>query len=408
MYLRIIVRRLGLLLVILAVASVSIAQEPGMMPSSQLSQADCAAAVENGGNLPDGCTPQGESVSGSRQTQQTDSAAPIQSPRLTGARPDTPERETVPPLNPSQRKKAQPPLRPQTEFEQVVADTVGRALPLFGQSLFAQPPSTYAPTDRVQVPGDYVVGPDDELQIRIWGQLNADLRVVVDRAGQVYIPRIGQISVAGVHYSELDHFLKNEIQKTFHNFSLTVSVGRIRSIQVFVVGQARYPGTYTISSLSTLVNAIFASGGPTPQGSLRDVQVQRDGKTIAHMDFYDLLVNGNKSKDIHLQSGDVLYYPPVGPLVAVAGSVNTPAIYEAKLGSSLTDLIEIAGGLSTVYPVHSMPMYAARFQRHPVAENLAWRGINLPSYPALSHEDVRMIANVVRQFFVAPGRSISH
>ena len=111
----------------------------------------------------------------------------------------------------------------------------------------------------------------------------------------------------------------------FHNFNLTVSIGRIRSIQVFVVGQARYPGTYTISSLSTLVNAIFASGGPTPQGSLRDVQVQRDGKTIAHLDFYELLVKGDKSKDVRLQSGDVSYYPPVGPLVAIAGSVNTPA-----------------------------------------------------------------------------------
>ena len=145
------------------------------------------------------------------------------------------------------------------------------------------------------------------------------------------------ISVAGVRYSDLDQHLKDEILKVFHNFSLTVSIGRIHSIQIFVVGQARYPGTYTISSLSTLVNAIFASGGPSPQGSLRDVQVQRDGKTIAHMDLYDLLVKGDKSKDVRLQSGDVMYYPPVGPLVAVAGSVNTPAIYEVKHDSSLAD-----------------------------------------------------------------------
>ena len=176
------------------------------------------------------------------------------------------ERETVAPLNPSQRKKVELPLQPHTEFEQIVADTIGRTLPLFGQTLFAQPPSTFATTDRIQVPGDYVIGPDDELQIRIWGQINADLRVVVDRSGQIYIPRVGEISVAGVHYSDLDQHLKNEILKVFHNFTLTVSIGRIRSIQVFVVGQARYPGTYTISSLSTLVNAIFASGGPTSAG----------------------------------------------------------------------------------------------------------------------------------------------
>jgi protein involved in polysaccharide export with SLBB domain len=272
---------------------------------------------------------------------------PVQVPQLTAAPPEAPDRETGAPVNPSERKKAES-LRPHTEFEQIVADTIGRTLPLFGQSLFVQAPSTFAPSDRMQVPGDYVVGPDDELQIRIWGQLNADLRVVVDRSGQIYIPRVGQISVAGIHYSDLDQRLKSEILKIFRNFSLTVNIGRIRSIQVFVVGQARSPGTYTISSLSTLVNAVFTSGGPTAQGSLRDVQVQRDGKTIAHLDFYELLVKGDKSKDVRLQSGDVLYYPPVGPLVAIAGSVNTPAIYEVKQGSSLSDLIEIAGGLSTI------------------------------------------------------------
>jgi protein involved in polysaccharide export with SLBB domain len=272
----------------------------------------------------------------------------VQSPQLTAGRPETPEKDTVPPVNPSKDKKVKLALQPETEFEQIVADTIGRTLPLFGRTLFAQPPSTFAPTDHTQVPGDYVLGPDDELQIRIWGQINADLRVVVDRSGQIYIPRVGQISVAGVHYSDLDQYLKNEILKVFHNFNLTVSIGRIRSIQVFVVGQALYPGTYTISSLSTLVNAVFASGGPTPQGSLRDVQVQRNGETIAHLDFYELLVKGDKSKDVRLQSGDVLYYPAVGPLVAIAGSVNTPAIYEMKRGSTLSELVEIAGGLSTV------------------------------------------------------------
>jgi protein involved in polysaccharide export with SLBB domain len=280
--------------------------------------------------------------------RQQQDAAPVQVPQLTNARPEIPEQAIVAPVNPAQRDNSDLTARPHTEFEQIVADSVGRTLPLFGQSLFAKAPSTFAPTDRTQVPGDYVVGPNDELQIRIWGQLNADLRVVVDRSGQIYIPRVGQIPVAGIHYSDLDEHLKREILKVFHNFSLTVNIGRIRSIEVYVVGQARYPGTYTISSLSTLVNAVFASGGPTPQGSLRDVQVQRDGKIIAHLDFYELLVKGDKSKDVRLQSGDVLCFPAVGPLVAIAGSVNTSAIYEVKHGSSLGDLIEIAGGLSTV------------------------------------------------------------
>jgi polysaccharide biosynthesis/export protein len=351
MYVRTFVRRRYLpLLIVAALVSLSSAQDS--TSEARPSQAECLAAANSGNTLPADCT-QDDSSGGTSMRQQQSSVqntAPtlIQAPQLTAGRPETLERETVAPMNPSQRKKVELPLRPHTEFEQIVADTIGRTLPLFGQTLFAQPPSTFASTNRVQVPGDYVVGPDDELQIRIWGQINADLRVVVDRSGQIYIPRVGQISVAGVHYSDLDEHLKSEILKVFHNFNLTVNIGRIRSIQVFVVGQARYPGTYTISSLSMLVNAIFASGGPTPQGSLRDVQVQRDGRTIAHMDFYDLLVKGDKSKDVSLQSGDVLYFPPVGPLVAIAGSVNTPAIYEVKHGSSLSDLIEIAGGLSTV------------------------------------------------------------
>jgi polysaccharide export outer membrane protein len=337
-------------LVILAFISFSLAQD--IASPSRPSAADCAAASVTG-SVPADCvssTTSSDTMGGTGYStrQQQDSVPSAQLPTLSGSRYDSYERGTTIPLNPSERRKKEVPPWPRTEFEQIVADTVGRPLRIFGESLFVQAPSTFAPTDRMQVPGDYVVGPDDELQIHVWGQLNADLRVVVDRSGQIYIPHIGQIPVAGVHYSELDAYLKREVMKLYRNFNLTVNIGKIRSIQVFVVGKARYPGTYTISSLSTMVNAVFASGGPTPQGSLRDVQIQRDGKTIARLDFYELLVRGDKSKDVRLQSGDVLYFPAVGPLVAIAGSVNTQAIYEVKRGSTLSDLIEIAGGLSTV------------------------------------------------------------
>lgn len=253
----------------------------------------------------------------------------------------------VTPPNPSELAKTKG-VFPETEFEQMVADSAGRPLPLFGQSLFEQPPSTFAPLDLLQVPNDYIIGPGDQLQIRIWGQLEANLRITVDRSGQIYIPRVGQVSVAGIHYAELEQYLKNEVSKSFRNFNLTVNVGKLRTIQVLVVGNARYPGTYTISSLSTLVNAIFASGGPSPQGSLRHIQVRRDGATITEFDFYDLLIKGDKSKDVPLQPGDVLYIPPIGPLAAISGSVNTPAIYELKGASTLNDLIEIAGGFTSL------------------------------------------------------------
>lgn len=255
----------------------------------------------------------------------------------------------ITPLNPSeiQRRKLAPP-KPETEFEQMVADSVGRALPLFGHTLFIGPPSTFAPFDLLPVPADYIIGPGDELQVRVWGQVQAELRVIVDRSGQIYVPLVGQVSVAGVRYGELEQHLKSEISKIFKNFNVSANLGRLRSIQVLVVGNALYPGTYTISSLSTLVNAIFASGGPSPQGSLRHVQVRRDGVTVTDFDLYDLLIKGDKSKDVRLLPGDVIYIPPVGPLVAISGSVNSPAIYEIKDNSNLSELLEIAGGLNTV------------------------------------------------------------
>ena len=241
------------------------------------------------------------------------------------------------------------PPPPPTEFQLMVADSVGKMLPIYGASLFRQPPSTFAPVENVPVPADYVIGPGDELYVRLWGQLNVELRVTVDRNGQVFVPKVGPISVAGVHVSQLDGHFRQQIERIFRNFDLTVTLGKLRSIDVFFVGEARRPGTYTISSLSTLVNAIFAAGGPAPQGSMRHIQLKRDGQIITEFDLYDLLSKGDKSKDMALLPGDVIYVPPAGPQVAVAGSVNTPSIYELKDGkTSLADVIELAGGLNTV------------------------------------------------------------
>jgi protein involved in polysaccharide export with SLBB domain len=299
-----------------------------------------------------------------------------------------------PPLNPSQMPHSQVSTRPETEFEQMVADSVGRALPLFGQSLFLEAPSTFSPIDWMQVPSDYIIGPGDELQIKVWGQVEASLRVIVDRSGQIYIPQVGQVSVAGIHYGELEAHLKREISKIFKNFNITANIGRLRSIQVVVVGNARYPGTYTISSLSTLVNAVFASGGPAPQGSLRHIQVRRDGVVITDFDFYDLLLKGDKSKDVRLQPGDVLYIPHVGPLVAISGSVNSPAIYEIKDDSSLKSLIEIAGDLSTVADTSKITI--DRFVDHQARKTLEF------PYDEQSRALPLQDGDIVRVFSIVP------
>ena len=235
-----------------------------------------------------------------------------------------------------------------TEFQRFIASTTGQVLPVFGANLFRTAPSTFAPLDLTPVPSDYVIGPDDELRIRAWGQVNFQSNLRVDRSGEIYLPQVGPVHVAGLHSSELDGHLRSAIGRVYKNFDLTADVGQIRSIQVYVSGQARQPGMYTISSLSTLVNAIFASGGPTVQGSLRGIEVRRNGATVTTFDLYDLLVRGDKSKDVPLQSGDVIFIPAVGAEVAVTGSVRRPAIYELKPGETLDQLVQDAGGASTV------------------------------------------------------------
>jgi protein involved in polysaccharide export with SLBB domain len=151
-----------------------------------------------------------------------------------------------------------------------------------------------------------------------------------------------------VQFSQLGDFLKSQLARIYRNFDLNVNLGQLRSIQVFVVGQARQPGSYTISSLSTLLNALFASGGPLPQGSLRDIQVKRGSETITHFDLYDLLLHGDKSKDVRLEPGDVIFIPDVGPQVAVWGSVTTTAIYELREEKSFNQVLALAGGLTNV------------------------------------------------------------
>lgn len=242
------------------------------------------------------------------------------------------------------------PLDPPTEFQQMVANSVGKMLPIFGANLFRNPPSTFAPAATVPVTPDYVVGPGDELMIQSWGQVTMNSRFRVDRTGDIFVPQVGTVHVSGLRIDQIQPALKAQMEKLFHNFSLNVSMGQLRSIQIFLVGQARQPGTYTISSLSTLVNAIFAAGGPSPQGSLRHIELKRGGKLVVDFDLYDLLVRGDKSNDVPLLPGDVIYIPPVGPQVAVAGNVKVPAIYELRSTENTTvnDVLDLAAGLTSV------------------------------------------------------------
>jgi protein involved in polysaccharide export with SLBB domain len=240
------------------------------------------------------------------------------------------------------------PPEPLTEFQKFVASTTGQVLPIYGADLFRRVPSTFAPLDMAPVPPDYLIGPGDELRIRVWGQVNFSAEVPVDRAGEVYLPQIGPVHVAGIPFSALDAHLRSAVGRVYRNFDLSADIGKIRAIQVYLAGQARRPGMYTVSSLSTLVDALFASGGPSAAGSFRHILLRRAGTQITDFDLYALLVHGDKSKDVNLENGDVIFIPPAGLEVAVTGSIRNPAIYELLSGETVADAVADAGGASVV------------------------------------------------------------
>jgi protein involved in polysaccharide export with SLBB domain len=232
------------------------------------------------------------------------------------------------------------------EFQDFIAQSTGRVLPRYGFDLFMCAPSTFAPVENIPMTLDYVIGPGDEILIRVWGQIDGEHRVAVDRDGNISIPRVGTINVSGVRIQDLQGYVRNAIARNYRNFDLSVGLGQLRSIQIFVVGQARRPGSYTVSSLSTLVSALFASGGPSGIGSMRHIQLKRGTRIVSEFDVYDFLAKGDKSKDERLLPGDVIFIPPEGQLVAISGSVKVPAIYELKDKASLAEIIDLAGGLT--------------------------------------------------------------
>uniref|UniRef100_E6QIF6 Putative Polysaccharide export protein n=1 Tax=mine drainage metagenome TaxID=410659 RepID=E6QIF6_9ZZZZ len=261
---------------------------------------------------------------------------------------DTTSSVTAQQRSQTQQQRTPLPLEPLTDFQKFIASTTGQVLPVYGADLFRNVPATFAPLDTAPVPADFVVGPEDVLRIRVWGQIDFQSNLRVDRTGNIYIPQVGSVHVAGLTFAELDSHLREAVSRVYENFDLNVDMGQIHSIQIYVSGQARRPGVYTISSLSTLVDAIFASGGPSVEGSLRHIELRRSGKVVTDFDLYALLIHGDKSKDEKLQPGDVIYIASLGAQTAVTGSVRNPAIFELREGETLADLLADAGGASAV------------------------------------------------------------
>jgi protein involved in polysaccharide export with SLBB domain len=230
------------------------------------------------------------------------------------------------------------------EFQQYVEATTGEALIRFGSDLARDGDQTFSPPATAAIPGDYLIGPGDEVFVRTWGSLDADLRLTVDRAGQVAIPKVGTVTLTGVSHANLNKVLQAAIGKTYSGVNVSASMGQLRGIRVYVTGYAQSPGAYTVNNLSSLINVVMAAGGPSSAGSFRNIQLKRAGKVVSTFDLYDLLLKGDKSQDRPVTAEDVIHVGPAGAQVAISGSVNKPSIFEVKKGESLQDLMTYAGG----------------------------------------------------------------
>lgn len=248
----------------------------------------------------------------------------------------------------------------ETRFQQFVEDSTGKRLPLYGFNLFDS--SRFPSLTDVPVPANYVVGPGDEVDLKLWGMAELSVRLPVDRSGQIVIPRVGPVTVAGTRVDQLEAFLKKQVSKVFTNFELSAGIGKLRSVQVFVVGQARRPGAYMVSSMSTLISALFESGGPASTGSLRNIQLTRGGKLVTTLDMYNFIHKGDTTQDARLLPGDVIVIPPAGPRVALLGETDNAGIYElfaSKVPSqaeSIEQLLTYSGGQRTLVLTHKVQL----------------------------------------------------
>ena len=216
----------------------------------------------------------------------------------------------------------------------------------FGISLFDREVSTFAPTDDSSVPDSYRLGAGDNFVIQLFGKDNEQYNLQVSRDGKISFPKLGPITVAGLTFEDARDLIRSRVADQLIGVQATISMGRLRAINIFMAGEVAVPGAYSVSALTTITQALFQAGGISDIGSLRAIQVKRDGISVASFDVYQLLLQGDASGDVRLQSGDVVFVPPYKGLVSVDGAVNRPMVYEFKLGESVNDAVIMAAGLS--------------------------------------------------------------
>jgi protein involved in polysaccharide export with SLBB domain len=232
----------------------------------------------------------------------------------------------------------------------------------FGYSYFKPETQTFEPLTDIPVGPDYPLGAGDRISLTVWGSFDGHFDLPVNRSGEIILPKVGPLKVAGVTFGKLPSLINGSLSRVFKDFHTNVTMGKLRLMKVFVVGEVNAPGDYSLSSLSTVINALSAANGPTKNGSLRTIQVKRDGKTAATVDLYDFFTKGDKSCDIRLQPGDTIFVPPIGAVAGIAGNVRRPGIYEIKDEKNLKDLVALAGGVTSSGYLHRLQI--ARIVAH--------------------------------------------
>lgn len=296
------------------------------------------------------------------------------------------------------------------------------ALKPFGYDLFAGMPSTFAPATDIPVPSEYVIGPGDMIQVQLIGSSRGRYTLVVGRDGRINFPELGPVVVGGRRFDEVRAELEARVQEQMIGTTASIGMGELRSIRVFVLGDAETPGSYTVSGLSTITNALFVSGGVKKIGSLRKIQLKRNGKLITTLDLYDLLLNGDTSKDTRLLPGDVIFIPPVGATVGLSGQVRRPAIYELENETTAAQLVELGGGLlpDADPSLATLDRVDAQRRRITVAANLATPAgrttklqmgdtLRVPTIRPILEDSVTLSGNVHRpgEYQYIPGMRLS-
>lgn len=258
------------------------------------------------------------------------------------------------------------------EFEQYMERLLGRKLQRYGSELILPSQRDFAAPATATIPPEYIIQPGDTISISLAGSMDGSVDRQVDNNGRIFLAGVGPIKVAGVRYSDLRGTISRAVGQQFRNFTVSVDIKQLRGIRVYVTGLANNPGAFTVSSLSTLANAVFQAGGPSSGGSWRSIKLYRNGEEIANFDLYQLMRGGHRVNDVQLQNEDVLFIPPAGEQVAVIGSVQEEAIFEALPGETVADMLAAAGGPNTLADRSRLILYRTAGEEIPGPKEIAF------------------------------------